>query len=166
MTEVNGSPGTSIIDVTGHNHFLGLVKHVAKRKVSKAKFKSQDNAADAQVSAMGSYPTDMIHAGMTPQQTVDAFAGLILNDATPEKIYSLENLGEEVLDRANALEPEPVVDDMTKIAVDLHVGEDRRYGAYTAQTPAPVAAPARDKWGNVLSEASAQALEMFKKLRQ
>ena len=70
------------------------------------------------------------------------------------------------LNNAGASEPKPVVDDMTKITVDLHVGKDRRYGAYVTQTSAPVAAPARDRWGNVLSEASTQALEMFKNLKQ
>ncbi|MEZ0610478.1 RimK family alpha-L-glutamate ligase [Fibrella sp. WM1] len=93
VTEVNGNPGTGIIDVTQHNHFLDLVEHVAKRKANKAKLKPQDSDSGSNAGALSSYPADMIHTGMNPQQAVEAFAGLILNDATPEKVMSLEDVG-------------------------------------------------------------------------
>jgi ribosomal protein S6--L-glutamate ligase len=51
IIEINGNPGTKIIDITGHNYFLDLVKHV-EEKVGKRE-KQQDNKEASVVPADG-----------------------------------------------------------------------------------------------------------------
>ncbi|WP_083422198.1 ATP-grasp domain-containing protein [Arsenicibacter rosenii] len=58
-TEVNGNPGTGIIDITGHNYFIDLVKHIeqktGKRSSTQAKPKeeSKQSTANAESNYMG-----------------------------------------------------------------------------------------------------------------
>ena len=45
IIEINGNPGTKIIDITGHNYFVDLVKHI-ESKVSKQKNQESGNEAN------------------------------------------------------------------------------------------------------------------------
>lgn len=165
VTEVNGNPGTGIIDVTQHNHFVDLIKYIASRKVNKVKPKGQSNTADAQTSALSSYPTDMIHTNMTPQQAIDAVATSILNEAMPEKVACIGALAKNILSNASESEPKPALIHLTKIAINLHMEDDPRYEAFTTSMAAPTIKPSTNPPSNrvELSEASTYALAEFKR---
>ncbi|MEZ0485401.1 ATP-grasp domain-containing protein [Fibrella aquatica] len=154
VTEVNGNPGTGIIDITGHNHFTDLVKFIADRKATKVKNANAASTADTQANALSSYPADMIHANMTPQQVSDSYISLLLNDAKPNKIEAQEAIAGEILDKARPSE-QPVIDSLQSCELQTYALE--RFGK-SQSTKIEVIQP------SFLSEASAQALDIFKRI--
>lgn len=46
IIEINGNPGTKIIDITGHNYFVDLVKHI-EEKVMKGNQESKESSGSA-----------------------------------------------------------------------------------------------------------------------
>ena len=55
IIEINGNPGTKIIDITGHNYFLDLVDHI-EDKVGKKK--KQDDNKEASYSGQSMSDTE------------------------------------------------------------------------------------------------------------
>jgi len=74
IIEINGNPGTKIIDITGHNFFVDLVKHI-ETKVRKQKTQENGNEANSVMAFDGrEFLSNLIlkHPSTPPNQSVES----------------------------------------------------------------------------------------------
>jgi len=103
VIEVNGNPGTKIIDITGHNYFISLIDFVAKR-VQKIQGSSSVNSSSASAQQAGTVTAYNAYTQESRTMTAAEFSSLQHDGWTTQSYASSQKqspLGEnkiEVID--------------------------------------------------------------------